>query len=167
TLSLRQCPRETIEDKPVATMQTQPVLDQFNDDFVRDEAAASEHFGSLLPQRRSQIAFTAQDRARRSDRNAELARNHFRLGSFAGTGRTKKNEPPFHLSPVKKKGDPGDHEDRDPHIKPHQCSAGCRLAANVSATIEGSPPDSPLAQKAVVVPLTQARVHWPQGAKQP
>jgi len=84
-----------------------------------------------LPQRRPEISFTAQDSARRSDWNAELARNHFRLGPFAGTGRAKKNEPPFHLSPVKKKGDTGDHEDGDPHIEPHQGTAGRCFAASI------------------------------------
>src|SRR2546423_1956386 len=209
-------------------MQTQPVLDQFNDDFVRDEATASERFGSLLPQGRSEISFTAQDSARRSDRKAELARNHFRLGPFPGTRRAEKNEPPFHsrrllknsaaprerclgwmarrerracpqspvrskqrrqtaqsalalrvvplfrlfgvarrlqiagdmlspralerrkignnaawlnfstgsLSPVKKKGDPGDHDDRDPHIEPHEGAAGCCLTPSVRSAIK-------------------------------
>ena len=44
-------------------MQAQPILDQFDDDLVRDQSAVLEHFGSLLPQRRPEIAFTAQNRA--------------------------------------------------------------------------------------------------------
>src|SRR5262249_26431662 len=127
-------------------MQTQPVLDQFNNDFVRDKAAASENFGSLLPQRRTEVAFTAQDRASRSDRNAELTRNHFRLGPFTGTGRAEKNKPPFHLSAVKKKGHPSDHKDRDPHIEPHQSAAGCCLATSIRSAIKRSPPNPPLSQ---------------------
>src|SRR5450759_849266 len=103
----------------MATMQAQPVLNQFDDDFVRHEAAASKHFSGLLPQRCSEISFTAQNSARRSDRNAKLARNHFRLCAFARTGWAKKNKPPFHSSSllaVKKNGDPGNHQHGDTHI---------------------------------------------------
>jgi hypothetical protein len=48
-----------------------------------------------------------------------LARNYFRLSPFAGTGRAEKNEPSFHLSPVKENGDAGNYEHGDPHIQPH------------------------------------------------
>src|SRR6266481_2324593 len=84
-------------------MQAQPVLDQLNDNFVRHKPAASKRFSSLLPERCAEISFTAQDSARRRNRNAEVARNHFRLGSFARAGRTKKNKPPFHYRSIARK----------------------------------------------------------------
>ena len=56
-------------------------------------------------ERRPEVFFAAQNRARRSDRNTELPRDHFRLGPFAGTGRAEKNESPFHLSPVEENRD--------------------------------------------------------------
>src|ERR1051326_1263438 len=69
------------------------------------------------------------------------------------------------LSAVKKKGDPGDHKNSDAHIKPHQRAAGCRLAANVSGTIERSAPNSAFSQKPVVMPLNQMRFHLAHGVK--
>src|SRR6266496_3660274 len=80
-----------------------------------------------------------------SNGNPEVPRNHFRLSSFAGTGRAEKNKPPFHLSPIKKDRDPGDHEHRNTHIQPHQRAAGRRLAARVGSAIKRAAPDFALA----------------------
>ena len=95
-----------------------------------------DDFGGFLAQRRPEIFFPAQNRARRSDRNTELARNHLRLGPFAGTGRAKKNESSFHLSAVKKDRDSGDDKHGDANIKPHQRAARRRFAATVGGAIK-------------------------------
>ena len=84
-----------------------------------------------------------------------MARNHFRLGAFAGTGRAEKNESSFHsrrrknrqqramaeyfnrlLSAVKEKGDPGNNEHGDADIKPHKRAAPRRFAATVGRAIK-------------------------------
>src|SRR5215831_5105743 len=86
----------------MGAVQSQPVFDEFNDDFVGDKAAALEHFGSLLAQWRAQFLFAAQNRTWRSDRNTEMACDHLRLRSFAGTGSAKKDESSFHYRPYRK-----------------------------------------------------------------
>src|SRR5438128_10958389 len=101
----------------MATMQTQPVLDQSNDNFVRDEPAALKHFSGLLPQRCPKISFTAQDSARRSDGNTEVARNHFRLGSFPRPGRAKKNKPPSHCRSIARKEKSRPPQSRAPQLR--------------------------------------------------
>ena len=75
----------------MSAMQTQPVFDQFNDDLVRDQAAVLSDFSSLQSKRRAEVFFPTQDRAWRCHRDAELARDHFRLRPFPGTGRAEKN----------------------------------------------------------------------------
>src|SRR6266566_1682363 len=136
TFSLWEGSGKTVKDESMAAVQAQPVFDQFNNDFVRNEVAALQHFRRLLPQRRAEIFFAAQNRARRSDGNTELARNHFRLGSFAGTGRAEKNESSFHLSAVKENGNPGNSEHGDANIEPHKRAARGRFAAAVGSTIK-------------------------------
>src|SRR6266536_127459 len=139
TLRLWQRPGKTVEYKPVATVQAQPVFDEFDDNFVRDETAVLDHFGGLLSQRGSEVFFTAYNCARRSDGNTELARNHFRLGAFAGTGRAEQNESSFHfrsLSAVKEKGDPGNNKHGDADIKPHKRAAPCCFAATIGGAIK-------------------------------
>ncbi len=106
-----------------AAVQTQPIFDQFNDDLVRHQIAALSNFGRLQSKRRSEIFFPTQDRAWRSDRNAELAGDHFRLRPFPGTGRAEKNKSPFHLASVKKDRDSADDEHCDADIEPHERAA--------------------------------------------
>ncbi len=137
----------------MAAVQTQPILNQFNDNFVRNQTAVLDHVSSLFSQRRPEVFFTPQNRARRSYGNTELARDHFRLGTFSGTGRAQKNESPFHLSTVKENGDPGDNERRDTDIEPHERAARGRFSATVRSTIKRSPADAALAQKPVVMSL--------------
>src|SRR5206468_6632065 len=93
--------------------------------------------------------------------NPEVPRNHFRLGPFAGTGRAEKNKPPFHLSPIKKDRDPGNHEHGNTHPKPDQSAAAHGFAARVGSAIKRAPSDPALAQKSVVMPLNQVRLHLP------
>src|SRR5207249_7890891 len=93
------------------------------------------------------------NRARLCDRYAELARNHFRLGPFSGARRAQKNESPFHLSAVKKNGDPGNNKHGDADIKPHKSAARRRFPATVRSAIKRSSANPTLAQKPVVVPL--------------
>src|SRR6267154_1284370 len=88
-----------------------------------------------------------------SDLNTELPRNHFRLGPFSGTRRAQKNESSFHLSAVKKNGDPGDNERGDADIKPHKGAARRRFPATVRSAIKRSSANATLAQKPVVMPL--------------
>ena len=96
TFGLWHRSRKPIENETVPAVQPQPVFNQFTIDFIRDQSAMLMIFGSLQSQRCPEIFFSAQNRARRSDWNSELARNHFRLGSFPGTRRAEKNESPFH-----------------------------------------------------------------------
>ncbi len=77
-------------------MQTQPIFDQLNNDFVRHQVSALSNFGRFNPQRRAKIFFAPQDRAWRRHRDAELARNHFRLRPLSRPGRAQKNESSFH-----------------------------------------------------------------------
>jgi hypothetical protein len=95
-----------------------------------------DDFGGFLAQRRLEVFFPAQDRARRSDGNTELARNHLRLGPFAGTGCAKKNESSFHLSTVKKDRHSGDNNYSDADIEPHQCAARRRFPPTIGGAIK-------------------------------
>src|SRR6266568_5381280 len=134
TFSLWEGPGKAVKDESMAAVQAQPVLDQFNNDFIRNQVAALQYFRRLLPQGCAEIFFAAQNRARRSDGNTELARNHFRLGPLAGTRRAEKNESSFHLSAVKENGNPGNNQHGDADIKPHKRAAHGRFAAAVGST---------------------------------
>ena len=113
-------------------MQAQPVLDQVDNDLVGDEAALFCNLRRFQPKRRAEVAFAPQNRAGRSDRNTEMARDHFRLRSFSGTGRAEKHESTFHLAAVEEDRHSADDENGDADIKPHQRSLLRRLAAAVS-----------------------------------
>src|SRR5882724_13322870 len=126
----------------MAAMQAQPILNQFNDNFVRNQTAVLDDFGGLFSQKCPEIFLAPQNRARRSYGNTELARNHFRLGPFSGTGRAQKNESSFHLSTVKENGDPGDNERCDADVEPHEHAARGHFSATVRSTIEQSPADA-------------------------
>src|SRR5438876_7447264 len=137
----------------MSAVQTQPVFDQFNDNFVRDQAAVLSDFSSLQSKRRAEILFPTQDCARRCDRDAELARDHFCLCPLPGTGRAQENESPFHLTPVKKNRDPSDDQRRYADIEPHERATLRRFAAAVGSAIKCSPSNTPFAQKTVVMAL--------------
>src|SRR5437762_1573047 len=137
----------------MAAAQTQPILNQFNDNFVRNQTAVLDDVSGLFTQGRPEVFLAPQNRARRSYGNTELPRNHFRLGPFSRTGRAQKNESSFHLSTVKENGDAGDNERRDTDVEPHERAASSRFSASVRSTIERSPADAALAQKPVVMSL--------------
>ena len=137
----------------MAAVQTQPILNQFNDNFIRNQTAVLDDFSGLFSQRRPEVFLAPQNCARRSYGDTELARNHFRLGPFSGTGRTQKNESPFHLSTVKENGDPGDNERRDTDVEPHERAACGRFPTGIGSTIKRSPADAALAQKPVIMSL--------------
>src|SRR5206468_2580854 len=112
-------------------VQAQPIFDEFNDNFVRNQTAMLDHVSGLFTQRRPEVFLAPQNRARRSYGNTELARNHFRLGPFSGTGRAQKNESSFHLSAVKENSDSGDNKRGDADIEPHERAARSRFPATV------------------------------------
>src|ERR1700736_1110655 len=109
----------------------------------------------------AQVFFTAQNRARRGHRNSELTRDHFRLGSLAGTRRAQKNKSPFHLVAVKENGHAANHDDSDADIEPHERATARGFSARIGSTIERAATDAALSQKTVVMPLDQMRFHLP------
>ena len=116
---LRDRAREAIENKPMATVQPQPVFDEFNNNLVGNQFAMLRRVTRLQPKRRPQISFAAQNGPGRSHRNTELPGDHFGLSSLSGTRRTQEHQSPFHLVPVEKNRHTADHEDGDGDIEPH------------------------------------------------
>src|SRR6478672_1931400 len=100
---LRNRARKTVEDEAVRAVQTDPVFDQLDDDLVRNEFAVFGLFRGLNSEQRPQFHFPPQNRAGRGHWNSKVARDHFRLGSLSGTGRTEEDESLFHLAPVEEK----------------------------------------------------------------
>jgi hypothetical protein len=90
-------------------MQTQPIFDELNDNFIRDQTTALGNFRGLLTERCPEIFFPTQDRTGRCHGNAELARDHFRLGPFPGTRRAQEHESSLHLAAIKEDCDPCNH----------------------------------------------------------
>src|SRR5207302_11428305 len=103
-----------------------------------------------------------QDRTWRSDRNAELPRDQFSLGTFPRTGCAEQNKPFLHSAAVKENRDTTDDQNSDCDVKPHQCALRRCLAPVVSrACVESPPANPPLSHNSVVVPLTEMRCHLP------
>ena len=154
-LGLRHRSRKSIENKSMPAVEPQPILNQLDNDFIRDEITVPGCLRRFQSELCPEIFFTPQNRARGSNRNTELTSNHLGLSSLSGTRRAQKHESSFHLAAVKKDCHSADYQDRDSDIKPHQRALARRLAPIVRGSIETGSPDSALAQEAVIMPLNE------------
>lgn len=93
---LRHRARESIKNKAMPAMQTQPILDQLDDDFVGHESTVLRCLGRFQSERRAEFFLAPQDRSRRRNWNSEMAGNHLGLCSFSGTRCAEEDETPFH-----------------------------------------------------------------------
>jgi len=137
----------------MATVQSQPIFNELNNNLVGNQSAMFRRVRRLQPKPGPQVSFAAQNGAGRSHRNTELPGDHLGLSSLSGTWRTQKHQSSFHLVPVEKNRNPADDEYGDGYIKPHQSAPPSCLAPAVAGTIKAAATDSTFAQKPVVVPL--------------
>src|SRR5438045_8128243 len=135
-LGLRDRARKTVEDEAVRAVEPHPVLDQFDDDLVRDELAVLRVFRRLNSKQRPKFHFPAQNRAGRRHRNSKMPRDHFGLRPFSGTRCAEEHESSFHLASVEENSHAADNDDGNADIEPHQSRAPGRLTARVSGAIE-------------------------------
>src|ERR1043166_1538748 len=141
---LRDRARETGQNKTLRPVDSDPIFDQLDDNFIRDKLAVLGLFRSLDPKQRSQFYFPAQNRAGRGHRNPKVTGDHFGLSSFSGTGRAEEHESfSFHLAPVEENGHAADDDDGDADVEPHQRRAPRRVAARIARAIEASAADAP------------------------
>src|SRR5262245_1062774 len=144
-------------------MREQPIFDQTHNDVIGHKSTVFRKLVSLHAKRRAQITLKAKDRSRRSDRESEMPRDHLRLRSLAGTGRTEEHNSTFHLAPVKEDCHAPDYQSSDPDVKPHQCSFLSGFASTVGRAIESPPTNSPFAQEPIVVALDQMCLNLAHG----
>ena len=118
-LGLRHRPWEPIKNEAVSAVEPQPILNQLDNDFIRDEITVPGCLRCFQSELCPEIFFTPQNRARGSNRNTELTGNHLGLSPLSGTRRAQKHESSFHLAAVKKNCHSPDYQNRDADVKPH------------------------------------------------